>query len=138
MVPDFNKPQVRHHREGKAPREADARLLTPGNGLAAITETAVAQSPSSPQSKASPEKDLMAAETKGLHVEKKRGFPRPRLNQQEFCLKSYLLELGLRRGKVETKGLGDEGERCPLRRLKFPTTSLLFGRDKEFALISLP
>lgn len=82
----------------------------------------------------------MAAKTKELHVEKKsrRGFPRPRLNQQEFCLKRCLLEVGLRRGKVESKGLGDERGRCPLRRLKFLTTSLLFGRDKEFALISLP
>lgn len=52
MLPDFNKPQVQHRREGKAPREADAQLLTPGDGLAAITQTAVAQSPSSPQSKA--------------------------------------------------------------------------------------
>lgn len=69
MVPDFNKPQVQHRREGKALREADARLLTPGHELAAITETAVVQSPSSPQSKASPEKDLMAAQTKELHVE---------------------------------------------------------------------
>lgn len=84
-------------------------LLTPGDGLAANTETAVAKSPSSLQSEASPEEDLMGIKTKEQHVETEK---QERLStitfKLWFCFKRRSSELGLG-GKIKPKRLSDEG-----------------------------
>ena len=101
-VTDFKEPvqrtgitskQRKKHRRGGRGRPPD-----PEDGLAARAE-----SPSSPQSKVGPEKELM---------ESKRNKREETLhNHFEISKTVVLLVLGFRRGKTDPKNLGNEGKR---------------------------
>ena len=128
-VTDFKEPVQRTGVTSKQRKstegEAGAGLLTPGDGSAARAE-----SPSSLQSKVGPEKELMESKWN----KREETFH----NHFEISKTVVLLVLGFRRGKTDPKNLGNEGKCSYQGSWKFLTMSLVFGKDKEFALILLP